>query len=204
MLKKLFLLLLVIVHFSENSLADDRKAYQVGDTIMEFKLKNIDGKFKALNDYKSEKGIILIFTCNHCPFSVAYEDRIIALHKKYSGLGFPVVAINPNDDKAYPLDSYENMIERAQEKGFTFDYLHDETQEVAKTFGATNTPHVFIVSNQQSHFKVEYIGAIDDNSYEPQSVKHRHVENAVDQLVKKIPITVTKTKALGCSIKWKK
>ncbi|HMT36495.1 MAG TPA: redoxin domain-containing protein, partial [Chitinophagaceae bacterium] len=106
MLKKLFLLLLVIVHFSENSLADDRKAYQVGDTIMEFKLKNIDGKFKALNDYKSEKGIILIFTCNHCPFSVAYEDRIIALHKKYSGLGFPVVAINPNDDKAYPLDSY--------------------------------------------------------------------------------------------------
>ncbi|MBK7039456.1 MAG: thioredoxin family protein [Bacteroidetes bacterium] len=204
MLKKLFLLLLVIVHFSENSLADDRKAYQVGDTIMEFKLKNIDGKFKALNDYKSEKGIILIFTCNHCPFSVAYEDRIIALHKKYSGLGFPVVAINPNDDKAYPLDSYENMIERAQEKGFTFDYLHDETQEVAKTFGATNTPHVFIVSNQQSHFKVEYIGAIDDNSYEPQSVKHRHVENAVDQLIKKIPITVTKTKALGCSIKWKK
>ncbi|MBK9301468.1 MAG: thioredoxin family protein [Bacteroidetes bacterium] len=204
MLKKLFLLLLVIVHFSENSLADDRKAYQVGDTIMEFKLKNIDGKFKALNDYKSEKGIILIFTCNHCPFSVAYEDRIIALHKKYSGLGFPVVAINPNDDKAYPLDSYENMIERAQEKGFTFDYLHDETQEVAKTFGATNTPHVFIVSNQQSHFKVEYIGAIDDNSYEPQSVKHRHVENAVDQLIKNIPITVTKTKALGCSIKWKK
>jgi peroxiredoxin len=204
MLKKLFLLLLVIVHFSENSLADDRKAYQVGDTIMEFKLKNIDGKFKALNDYKSEKGIILIFTCNHCPFSVAYEDRIIALHKKYSGLGFPVVAINPNDDKAYPLDSYENMIERAQEKGFTFDYLHDETQEVAKTFGATNTPHVFIVSNQQSYFKVEYIGAIDDNSYEPQSVKHRHVENAVDQLNKNIPITVTKTKALGCSIKWKK
>lgn len=204
MLKKLFLLLLVIVHFSENSFADDRKAYQVGDTIMEFKLKNIDGKFKALNDYKSEKGIILIFTCNHCPFSVAYEDRIIALHKKYSGLGFPVVAINPNDDKAYPLDSYENMIERAQEKGFTFDYLHDETQEVAKTFGATNTPHVFIVSNQQSYFKVEYIGAIDDNSYEPQSVKHRHVENAVDQLNKNIPITVTKTKALGCSIKWKK
>lgn len=204
MLKKLFLLLLVIVHFSENSLADDRKAYQVGDTIMEFKLKNIDGKFKALNDYKSEKGIILIFTCNHCPFSVAYEDRIIALHKKYSGLGFPVVAINPNDDKAYPLDSYENMIERAQEKGFTFDYLHDETQEVAKTFGATNTPHVFIVSNQQSYFKVEYIGAIDDNSYEPQSVKHRHVENAIDQLNKNIPITVTKTKALGCSIKWKK
>jgi len=204
MLKKLFLLLLVIVHFSENSLADDRKAYQVGDTIMEFKLKNIDGKFKALNDYKSEKGIILIFTCNHCPFSVAYEDRIIALHKKYSGLGFPVVAINPNDDKAYPLDSYENMIERAQEKGFTFDYLHDETQEMAKTFGATNTPHVFIVSNQQSYFKVEYIGAIDDNSYEPHSVKHRHVENAVDQLNKNIPITVTKTKALGCSIKWKK
>ena len=204
MLKKLFLLLLVIVHFSENSLADDRKAYQVGDTIMEFKLKNIDGKFKALNDYKSEKGIILIFTCNHCPFSVAYEDRIIALHKKYSGFGFPVVSINPNDNKAYPLDSYENMIERAQEKGFTFDYLHDETQEVAKTFGATNTPHVFIVSNQQSYFKVEYIGAIDDNSYEPQSVKHRHVENAIDQLNKNIPITVTKTKALGCSIKWKK
>jgi peroxiredoxin len=176
--------------------------YKVGDTITDFKLKNIDGNFKSLADYKDKKGIILIFTCNHCPFSVSYEDRIIALHKKYAALGFPVVAVNPNDAKAYPIDSYENMIERAQDKSFPFDYLHDESQEVAKRFGATNTPHVYILSKHGNFFTVEYIGAIDDNSYEPQSVQHRHVENATDQLLKGVPVTVTKTKALGCGIKW--
>ncbi|MCC7029037.1 MAG: thioredoxin family protein [Chitinophagaceae bacterium] len=203
MINKIVILLLVSFCMTTTVRAGEgNKGYKLGDTIADFKLKNIDSNFKSLSDYKDKKGIILIFTCNHWPFSVSYEDRIIALHNKYAPLGFPVVAINPNDAKAYPLDSYENMMERAQDKGFTFDYLHDETQEVAKNFGATNTPHVFILSKQGNFFRVEYIGAIDDNSYEPQSVRHRYVENATEQLLKGLPVTVTKTKALGCGIKW--
>ncbi len=205
MINKLFLIVcLLTAGLCRVNAADALTGYRVGDTIRDFNLKNIDGKFKTLADYQHTKGLIIIFTCNHCPFSISYEDRIIALQNKYASLGFPVVAINPNDAVAYPLDSYENMQERAQEKRFNFDYLHDESQTVAKTFGATNTPHVFIVSNRNNFFTVAYIGAIDDNSYEPQSVKHRHVENAVDQLLKNDPVAVTKTKALGCSIKWKK
>ncbi len=202
MINKILFLLFLFLGFSQTIFAQG--GYKVGDKIADFKLKNIDGNFKSLEDFKKEKGMIIIFTCNHCPYSVAYEDRIIALNKKYAGLGYPVVAINPNDVKAYPIDSYENMIERAQEKGFTFPYLHDETQEVAKTFGATNTPHVYIVSNQNTFFKVEYIGAIDDNSHEPQSIQHYYVQDAIDQLLKNTPVTVSKTKALGCGIKWKK
>ena len=179
------------------------KGYKIGDTITDFNLKNIDGNFKKLVDYKNDKGIIIIFTCNHCPYSVAYEDRIIALHNKYQKLGYPVVAINPNDAKTYPIDSYENMQERAQDKAFPFDYLHDESQVVAKQFGATNTPHVFIVSNHFPYFKVEYIGAIDDNSHEPQSVQTKYAENAVDDLLKGKAVFMNKTKAIGCGIKWK-
>lgn len=202
MINKILFLLFLSIGFSQTIFAQG--GYKVGDKIADFKLKNIDGNFKSLEDFKNEKGMIIIFTCNHCPYSVAYEDRIIALNKKYAALGYPVVAINPNDVKAYPIDSYENMIERAQEKGFTFPYLHDETQEVAKTFGATNTPHVYVVSNRNTFFKVEYIGAIDDNSHEPQSIQHYYVQDAVDQLLKNTPVTVSKTKALGCGIKWKK
>jgi peroxiredoxin len=205
MVNKLFIILFAALIFAQPLIAgEETKGYKVGERIADFKLKNIDGKIKTLADYKDKKGIIIIFTCNHCPFSVSYEDRIIALQTKYAALGYPVVAINPNDAKAYPIDSYENMQERAQDKGFNFDYLHDESQEVAKTFGATNTPHVYIVSNQNSFFKVEYTGAIDDNSYEPESVRYRHIENAVEQLLKETPVTVNKTKAVGCGIKWKK
>lgn len=204
MINKILFLLFLTVGFSPLIFAQtEARGYKVGDKIKDFKLKNIDGTYKSLEDFKNEKGIVIIFTCNHCPYSVAYEDRIIALNKKYASQGYPVVAINPNDAKAYPLDSYENMIERAGDKGFNFPYLYDETQEVAKIFGATNTPHVYIVSNQNTYFKVEYIGAIDDNSHEPQSVQRKYAEYAIDELLKGKPVSVNKTKALGCSIKWK-
>lgn len=205
MIQKLFLMVILLTNFAYSAVAQkENKGYKIGDTIMDFQLKNIDGTFKSLKDYKKEKGMVIIFTCNHCPFSVSYEDRIIMLHKKYAPKGFPIVAINPNDVKANPIDSYENMIERAQEKGFLFDYLYDETQEVAKKFGATHTPHVFIVSNHNNFFRIEYIGAIDDNSYEPQSVQRKHVEATLEELLKEVPVSITQTKALGCTIKWKK
>ena len=177
--------------------------YKVGDEATDFSLKNVDGKMVSMNQYTDAKGIILIFTCNHCPFSQAYEDRIKALHVRYAPMGFPVVAVNSNDAVAYPADSYENMIERAQEKQIPYAYLYDETQEYAKRYGATKTPHVFLLTKKGNHFTVAYIGAIDDNGNEPELVKTRYVENAMAELLAGKPVSQNATKAIGCSIKWK-
>jgi peroxiredoxin len=177
--------------------------YKVNDIASDFSLKNIDGKFVSMSDYNNAKGIVLIFTCNHCPFSVAYEDRIIALHKSFASKGFPVVAVNSNDAVAYPADSYEEMIVRAKEKKMPFAYLHDETQKYAKLYGAIKTPHVFILKKVKGQFVVAYIGAIDDNSNEPELVKHTYVENALNALLKGEEVKPSFTKAVGCGIKWK-
>ncbi|MBK7763634.1 MAG: thioredoxin family protein [Bacteroidetes bacterium] len=179
-------------------------AYQINDAARDFSLKNVDGKYVALKDYSKAKGIILIFTCNHCPFSKAYEDRIITLHNKYEAKGFPVVAINSNDAIAYPEDSYENMQERAKDKKFPFAYLHDESQEIAKMYGATKTPHVYLLLKVKDKFIVRYIGAIDDNSNEPELVKQKYVEQAITEILSGQEISLPFTKAIGCSIKWKK
>jgi peroxiredoxin len=178
--------------------------YQPGERAANFQLKNTEGKMVSLNDFQKEKGIVLIFTCNHCPFSIAYEDRIIELHEKYAGLGYPVVAINPNDAQSYPDDSYEKMVIRAKEKKFPFHYLHDETQEIAKTYGATRTPHVYILQKKGADFEVAYIGAIDDNTDNPAEVKKRYLKEALDQLLAGNKPEPNLTKAIGCSIKWKK
>jgi peroxiredoxin len=176
--------------------------YKVGDEARDFSLKNVDGKNVSLKDLKNAKGAIVIFTCNHCPFSVSYEDRILALDKKYAALGYPVVAINPNDAKVQPGDSYENMIERAKEKQFTFPYLHDETQEIATAYGAARTPHVFVLEREKDKMIVRYIGAIDNNSDEPGAVSSRFVEEAVDALIAGKAVPTPETKAIGCTIKW--
>src|SRR5437764_553070 len=118
--------------------------YKPGDKARDFKLKNVDGKMMSLADYKDAKGFIVTFTCNHCPFAKAYEDRIIALHTKYAAKGYPVVAINPNDKDREPDDSFDNMVIRAKDKKYPFAYLYDESQEIAKAYGATRTPHVYI------------------------------------------------------------
>jgi peroxiredoxin len=178
--------------------------YKVGDRVEDFKLKNIDGKMVSMSDYKDAKGLIVIFTCNHCPFSIAYEDRIIDIHKRYATKGYPVIAINPNDAKVQPEDSFDKMKERAKKKKFPFAYLHDETQEIAKRFGATRTPHVYLLSKKENEYIVEYIGAIDDNSNEPQNVKTKYLENALNELIEAKPVSQNLTKAIGCTIKWKK
>ena len=173
--------------------------YKVGDTIEDFSLKNIDNEMISLADYEEAKGFIIIFTCNTCPYSVANEDRIIALNKKYESKGFPVIAINPNDPIVVPEDSFEKMKVRAEEKGFRFPYLLDEGQKVYPKFGASKTPHVYIVS--QNDMKVQYIGAIDNSSRNPDKVTEKYVENAVDALLAGKEIAKTETRAIGCSIK---
>jgi peroxiredoxin len=177
--------------------------YQVGDKARDFNLKNVDGKMVSLKTYsQATKGAIVIFTCNHCPFSIAYQDRINDLNKKYASQGYPVVAINPNDPNIEPDDSYANMQKRAKEKDYSFPYLYDQTQEIAKTYGATRTPHVYVLQKEGKDYMVRYIGAIDDNKDEPEKVTKRYVEDAVNELLAGKPVTNTFTKAIGCGIKW--
>ena len=175
--------------------------YKVGDVATDFTLKNTDGKMVSLKDFKSAKGFIVIFTCNHCPFAKAYENRIIALDKKYSGQGYPVIAINPNNPAKQSQDSFENMKVRAKEKGFTFPYLFDEGQKIFPQYGATKTPHVYLLQKTDKGNIVKYIGAIDDNYDDESAVKVKYVENAVDALLQNKEISIKETKAIGCSIK---
>ncbi|HYK45232.1 MAG TPA: thioredoxin family protein [Parafilimonas sp.] len=172
--------------------------YKIGDKAEDFALKNVDGKMVSLKDYRNVKGYIVVFTCNHCPFAKAYEERIIELHKKYAPLGYPVVAINPNNPQMNPEDSYEMMQARAKEKAYPFAYLFDEKQQVYPKFGATRTPHVFLLTKDLS---IAYIGAIDDNSQDPSAVKNKYVENAITALEKGEQPNPAVTKAIGCSIK---
>lgn len=206
-MKKLFgtaLLGILLITFSAFVAGSENEGYKVGDTVRDFNLLNIDGNKITLKDYNDAKGAILVFTCNHCPFSVAYEDRIIALHKQFAAKGYPVIAINSNDPVAYPDDSYENMKVRAAEKAFPFKYLFDETQEIAHAYGAMRTPHVFVLEKSKEKWLVKYIGAIDDNTDSPEEVKKKYVENAVNELLEGVEVSTPFTKAIGCSIKWKK
>lgn len=176
---------------------------KVGDKAADFKLKNVDGKFVSLADYKSAKGVVVIFTCNHCPYAKAYEDRIIDIHKKYASKGFPVVAINPNDPAVQPEDSFDKMVSRAKEKNYPFVYLFDEGQKVFPVYGATKTPHVFLLQKKGNDFIVEYIGTIDDNYKDSGAVKEKYLENAIDALLGGKEIALKETKAIGCSVKVK-
>lgn len=200
---KTFLLALALCFVSLTAYAAD--GYKVGDVAMDFKLKNVDGSTVSMAGDRNTKGYIVIFTCNHCPYAIAYEDRIIALHNTYAPQGYPVIAINPNDPAVQPEDSFENMVVRAREKKFPFPYVLDATQEVAKTYGATRTPHVYMVQRQADNtFKVVYIGAIDDNTDSPENVKTKYVENAIAAVMKGGKPNPDFTKAIGCTIKWKK
>ncbi len=204
-LLSLILLLVISLQVIAQKKEEKTSGYKPGDIAADFSLKNITGEMFSMSQKSDAKGFIVIFTCNHCPYSVAYEDRIIALNEIAEPQGFPVIAINPNDAVAYPADSYENMVERAQEKGFRFPYLHDETQRVAKMYGATRTPHVYLLArNEANQLVVEYIGAIDDNSNEQEEIQHRYVEEAIAELIGGGKPTVNFTKAIGCTIKWKK
>ena len=178
---------------------------EVGDYAKDFKLKNIDGNMVSMSDYDDAKGFIVIFSCNHCPFVKKYEDRMVDLDQEFKRQGYPVIAINPNDPKVQPNDSYENMITRAEEKGFTFPYLVDEAQEIAKSYGATRTPHVYLLDKEaEGKYKVAYIGAIDDDTEGKKDHKQKYVEDAIQALESGKKPDPNFTKAIGCTIKWKK
>ena len=197
---KLLSLLLFVVFFAGTKV---NSGYQVGDTVKDFELKNVDGEMLALSDFEDEKGVILIFDCNTCPYSQAYLDRIKGLHANFKPKGYPVIAINPNDPGRSPGDSFDKMVAYAKENEYEHDYLQDEGQSVARAFGASNTPHVFVLKNEEGEFKVAYIGAIDNNTKDAAAADKKYVEDAVNALLEGKTPTTNKTKAIGCTIKWK-
>jgi peroxiredoxin len=193
--------LLILSTFLMLNASNRITGYKVGDKATDFSLKNVDGKMVSLSNFKDAKGFIVIFTCNHCPYAKAYEDRIIALDKKYKTKGYPVIAINPNDAEIVPDDSYENMIIRAKEKSFPFPYLRDKTQEIANTYGATRTPHVYLLNKENGNLIVKYIGTIDNNYQDESAVTKTYLADAVDALLENKTPDPDFTKAIGCTIK---
>lgn len=178
--------------------------YEIGAVAEDFTLKNVDSKMVSMSDFKEAKGYIVVFTCNTCPYSKAYEDRIIELNTKYAAKGYPVLAINPNDPVIQPGDSFDLMKEKAKSKKYSFPYLEDPGQEVTRKFGAMRTPHLFVLQKTPKGNMVQYIGAIDDDTENTEPNKTNYAQNAVDALIagKKPPLKLTK--AVGCTIKWKK
>ena len=197
-------IVITVILFSIFSLSSAySQGYNVGDKATGFKLKNTDGKLVSLSDYPDSKGYIVIFTCNNCPYSIAYQDRIIDIDKKYKLKGYPVIAINSNDPEIAPADSYDKMIERAKEKGFTFPYLYDETQSVCVNYGAKRTPQVYLLQKKGNDLIVQYTGAIDDNYQDASAVTNPFLANAIDALLAGSKPEPSATKAIGCSIKMK-
>ena len=171
----------------------------IKDKAPNFKLKGIDNKEYTLDSFKSKKVLVIIFTCNHCPYVRAYEDRLIDIQMEYKDKGVKLIAINSNDDNSYPEDSFENMKLRAKQKKFNFLYLRDETQDVAKSYNAERTPHIFVFKDGI----LRYTGRIDDNWQDSDKVTKQDLREALDLLIKGKEVKNPVTHALGCTIKWK-
>jgi peroxiredoxin len=173
---------------------------KIGLMAPDFNLPATDGKKYSLNTFADKKALVIVFSCNHCPYVQAYEDRIIEIQKDYAK-DVQVVAISSNEDENYPEDSFENMKARAELKKFNFPYLHDGTQNIAKAYGATHTPEIFLFDKER---KLVFHGKIDDNWQEPQSVKSKYLRNAIDELLSRKQISVPETFTIGCTIKWRR
>jgi len=173
---------------------------ELGASAPSFSLAGVDGKAHGLADYAQAKALCVIFSCNHCPYVQAYEGRIKDLQAEFGPKGLQIVAINSNDAAAYPEDSFDEMKKRAAAQGFNFPYLHDETQAVAKAYGAQRTPHIFLFNAER---KLAYLGRIDDNYKDPAAVKNRELRDAIEDILAGKAVRLPETFAVGCTIKWK-
>jgi peroxiredoxin len=174
---------------------------KIGDKGLDFNLPGVDGKKYSLGSFRDKKAVAVIFTCNHCPYAKAYEDRLVAAQRDYASKGVALVAINSNEDKNYPDDSFDNMVKRAKEKGFNFPYLRDETQDTARGYGAERTPEIFLLDSKGT---IRYHGTVDDNYDDPSKVKTTYFRNALDALLAGKQVSTPETQPVGCTIKWKK
>ncbi len=178
---------------------DNSKALNIGDPMPPFNLPNVDDRI--LDSAKIKEPILaIVFTCNHCPYAQAYEDRLIDLAEQFSGKGVQFVLINSNDAENYPEDSFEAMKEVHKEMGFPFPYCFDESQEIAKAYGALCTPHCFVFDSKR---ELKYKGQVDDNWKKPNKVKKHTLRDAISALVEGEEVEVSEANAIGCSIKWK-
>ena len=172
----------------------------IGSKAKDFDLPGTDGKNHSLRELEGKKAVLVIFSCNHCPYVQAYEDRIIEIQRDYAEKGLQVVAINSNEDVHHPEDSFTEMQRRAKEKKFNFLYLRDQSQEVARSYGATHTPHLYLFDEKR---ELRYTGKIDDNWQEPKKVVKKYLRLALDSVLAGKPVAEPETHAIGCTIKWK-
>ncbi len=171
------------------------------DKQLSFQLKNIDGEILDSEELgRDAKGLAVIFSCNHCPYVLAWEDRLIALGLTYQSKGIQFALINANDAERYPDDSFPEMVKRSELKGYPFPYLHDEDQSVARAYGATRTPEVFLFN---SNGERQYHGCIDDNYDNPSAVRSSDFRNALDAVLEGKTPELPETPPVGCTIKWK-
>lgn len=171
----------------------------IGDVAPSFSLPGVDGQTYSLKNFSDRSSLVVVFSCNHCPYVQAYEDRLIAFQNDYQGRGAQLVAINSNDDKNYPEDGFEEMVARSNLKGFNFPYLRDSSQEVARVYGATHTPQLFVFNQDR---RLAYTGKIDDNWQEASAVTRRYLRDAVDAVLVHREVSDATTHAIGCTIKW--
>jgi peroxiredoxin len=171
---------------------------QLGAKAPDFDLPGADGKGHSLASFAEKSVLVVIFSCNHCPYVKDYEGRMVAIQGDYAARGVQLVAINSNDEKAYPEDSFPEMVKRAKSKGFNFPYLRDESQKVVEAYGAVCTPHVFAFDKSRC---LRYRGRIDD-SRDPSKVTTHDLRNALDDILRGKDVRVPDTRPFGCSIKW--
>lgn len=180
--------------------SDASAALRIGDRAPAFSLPGTDGQTYSLESLSKHSVLVVVFSCNHCPYVQAYEDRLVAIQRDYAGRGVQVIAINSNDDVNYPEDSFEQMTARAQAKGFNFLYVRDATQAVARAYGATHTPQLFVFDRVRA---LRYTGKIDDNWQHPKAVTRQYLRDVLDALLSDRAPAESQTHAIGCTIKWK-
>jgi peroxiredoxin len=156
-----------------------------------------DGRRYSLDSFREKSVLVVIFSCNHCPYVKDYEGRMVEIQTEYASKGVQLVAVNSNDDKAYPEDGYSEMVQRAKERGFNFVYLRDADQRLVDLYGAVCTPHVFLFDAKRA---LRYRGRIDD-SRDVTKVKSPDLRNAIEEVIRGVPVTTPDTRPFGCSIK---
>jgi peroxiredoxin len=172
----------------------------IAQTAPSFTLPGVDGRDHSLDDYRDARALVLVQSCNHCPYVRAWEGRLNTIQKDYADRGVSVVAINSNDAVSHPGDSFEEMQARASEQGFAFDYLHDEQQSIAHALGSERTPEVFVFDGDR---KLVYHGATDDNRDDTAVAAH-YLRDALDAVLAGTAPAIADTPAVGCTVKWRK
>lgn len=170
-----------------------------GDSAPDFSLPGVDGKYYSLDSFHNKKILVVMFTCNHCPYVQAYEDRMIAIQRDYAEKGVQLVAICANDAKEYPEDNLANMKIRAQEKKYNFPYLRDETQQVAKAYDAACTPELFVFDEKR---RLQFHGRIDDNYENPAEATKKYLRDSLEEMLAGKKVATPESHPIGCSIKW--